>query len=127
MASNHTTHISKGTRIVGDVHFTGELSIQGSVVGNIIADGSAELEISQSGKVEGQIRVPKIIVRGRVDGDIHCFKHIELGASAQVNGNVFYNLIEMVKGSQANGSLVYVSEEEQKKQIKTPAPAEANT
>jgi cytoskeletal protein CcmA (bactofilin family) len=114
MGSNHTL-ISKGTRIVGDVHFNGELNVQGQVVGNIIADGNAELEISQSGQIEGQIQAPKVVVRGLVQGDIRCTKHLELGATAVVNGNVFYTLIEMVKGSQVNGSLVHVSEAEIKK------------
>lgn len=115
MGSNHTL-ISKGTRIVGDVHFNGELNVQGQVVGNILGEGNAELEISQTGKVEGQIQAPKVIVRGLVQGDIRCTKHLELGATAVVNGNVFYTLIEMVKGSQVNGSLVHVSEAEAKKQ-----------
>lgn len=114
MGSNHTL-ISKGTRIVGDVHFSGELNVQGKVVGNIIGDANAELEVSQAGQVEGQIQVPKLIVRGLVQGDIRCSKHVELGATAVVNGNVFYNLIEMVKGSQVNGSLVHVDETEQTK------------
>lgn len=114
MGSNHTL-ISKGTRIVGDVHFNGELNVEGQVVGNILADGNAELEISQTGQIEGQIQAPKVIIRGQVQGDIRCTKHLELGATAVVNGNVFYTLIEMVKGSQVNGSLVHVSEAETKK------------
>jgi len=114
MGSNHTL-ISKGTRIVGDVHFNGELNVQGQVVGNLVADGNAELEISQSGQIEGQIHAPKVVVRGLVQGDIRCTKHLELGATAVVNGNVFYTLIEMVKGSQVNGSLVHVSEADTKK------------
>jgi cytoskeletal protein CcmA (bactofilin family) len=116
MGSNHTL-ISKGTRIIGDVHFSGELNVEGQLVGNIIADNNSELLISQSGQIEGQIQAPKVIVRGLVQGDIRCTKHLELGATAVVNGNVFYTLIEMVKGSQVNGSLVYVSETEGKKKV----------
>lgn len=116
MANNHTL-ISKGTQVVGEIYFHGELHVQGKVVGTILADGSAELEISQGGTVEGQIQAPKVVVRGVVHGDIHCFQHVELAATAVVNGNVFYNAIEMVKGSQVTGGLVYVSAEEQKKQI----------
>lgn len=115
MGANHTL-VSKGTRIVGDIHFHGELSIQGKIAGNVIGDAHAELEVSLGGQVEGQIRVPKLVVRGLVQGDIHCSKHVELGATAVVNGNVFYHVIEMVKGSQVNGSLVHVSEEQQKQQ-----------
>lgn len=114
MAVNHTL-ISKGTRIVGDVHFNGELSVQGMVSGNIIGDTNAELEITQPGKVEGQIQVPKLIVRGLVQGDIRCSQHVELSATAVVNGNVFYHMLEMVKGAQVNGSMIYVEENENNK------------
>lgn len=114
MGSHHTL-VSKGTRIVGDVHFNGELHVQGLVSGHIIGEENAELEICPKGQVEGQVQVPKVIVRGLVQGDIRCSKHIELGATAVVNGNVFYHIIEMVKGSQVNGSLVHVDEAEQKK------------
>lgn len=124
MASHHTL-ISKGTRIVGDVHFSGELIVEGTVVGNLIAEGNSELQIAQAGKVEGQIHVPKVIVRGFMKGDIHCFKHVELGPTAKIQGNVFYNLIEMVKGSQVNGSFIYVSEENQKKTPNQDAPPAA--
>lgn len=120
MGANHTL-VSKSTRIVGDVHFSGELSVHGKVVGNIIGDANAELEVSPPGQVEGQIQVPKLVVRGLVQGDIRCSKHVELGATAIVNGNVFYNLIEMVKGSQVNGSLVHIDEAEQTKQQKAAA------
>jgi cytoskeletal protein CcmA (bactofilin family) len=114
MGSHHTL-ISKGTRIIGEVHFTGELNVEGQLVGNIIADANSELLISQSGQIEGQIQAPKIIVRGLIQGDIHCTKHLELGATAVVNGNVFYTVLEMVKGAQVNGNLIYVKESEGKK------------
>lgn len=113
MATHHTL-ISKGVRIVGEVYFTGELNVQGKVVGNIIADGDAELEISQAGYVEGQIQVPKVIVRGLVHGDIRCSKHVELAATAVVNGNVYYHLLEMVKGAQVNGGMIYVNKSDKK-------------
>lgn len=107
MGSHHTL-ISKGTRVVGEVHFNGELNVQGKVIGNIIADGDAELEISQTGYVEGQIQVPKVIIRGLIHGDIRCSKHIELAATAVINGNVYYHLLEMVKGAQVNGGLIHI-------------------
>lgn len=126
MGSNHTL-IAKGARFVGDLQFTGELNIQGKLMGTILADGDSELEISQSGHVEGQIQVPKVIVRGHVHGDIHCFKHIELSATAVISGNVFYRVIEVVKGAQVNGNLVYVEEQPQPAAGKTKKVAESSS
>ncbi|GAA5315702.1 MAG: polymer-forming cytoskeletal protein [Candidatus Pelagadaptatus aseana] len=108
-AAGSTTLISKTTEVVGDIHFTGNLEVEGRVRGNIFAeDGSdARVRIVDKGLVEGQIKVPTVVINGTVNGDVHSSKHIELAAKAAVSGNVHYNLIEMVKGAQVNGSLVY--------------------
>lgn len=108
-AAGSTTLISKSTQVVGDVHFSGNLEIEGLVKGNIFAkEGSdARVRIMEKGLVEGQINVPTIVINGTVKGDVYSGKHVELAAKAEVSGNVHYNLIEMVKGAQVNGSLVY--------------------
>ena len=77
--------------------------------GNIIASGDkgASVRIVDGGRVEGEIRAPKVMINGEMVGDVHSTEHIELAAKAQIDGNVHYNLIEMVKGAQVNGSLFY--------------------
>lgn len=106
---NVTTLISKATEITGDIHFSGTLEIEGRVFGNIYADddGSAEVRIRETGLVKGDIQSPLIIINGVVEGDVHSNNHLELAARARVKGNVFYNLIEMVMGSEVNGSLCH--------------------
>lgn len=117
-----TTLIAKNTEVVGDIHFSGTLHIEGTLKGNIyVKDGAdAHLDIAEGGKVEGQINVSTVRINGRVIGDIFTTKHIELAAKAEVDGNVHYKLIEMVKGAQVNGSLVYGAEQSK------PAPAAAS-
>src|SRR5690554_736038 len=107
--SNNHTLISRGTKVVGDLHFTGDLQIEGHVCGNIMAESGndAKLVVADKGVVEGEIRVPMVIINGNVIGNVHSSKHVELAAKAVVEGNVHYQLIEMVKGAQVNGSLVY--------------------
>lgn len=107
--SNNHTLISRGTKVVGDLHFTGDLQIEGTVVGNIVADSGndAKLVVAEKGTVEGEIRCPMVIINGTVNGNVYSTKHVELAAKAAVEGNVHYHLIEMVKGAQVNGSLVY--------------------
>lgn len=108
-AAGSTTLISKATEVVGDIHFSGNLEVEGRVRGNIFADGDsdARVRVMEKGLVEGEISVPTVVINGNVNGDVHSSKHVELAAKAVVQGNVHYNLIEMVKGSQVNGSLVY--------------------
>ena len=108
-AVGSTTLISKATEVVGDIHFSGNLEVEGRVRGNIFADGDsdARVRVMEKGLVEGEISVPTVVINGNVNGDVHSSKHVELAAKAVVQGNVHYSLIEMVKGSQVNGSLVY--------------------
>lgn len=108
-ASGGTTLISKSTELIGDVKFSGSLEVEGRVKGNIYAEDGADarVRIMEKGFVEGDICVPTIIINGAVHGDVHSARHVELAAKATVTGNVHYNMIEMVKGAQVNGSLLY--------------------
>ena len=104
-----TTLVSTNTEINGNMEFSGNLVIEGKVNGNIVAAAGSEahLRLLETGQVVGEIRVPTIIINGKVEGDVYASEHVELAAKAHVDGNVHYNLIEMIKGSQVNGNLVY--------------------
>jgi len=105
------TLISRSTEIVGDIHFSGELIIEGRVKGNIYAEDDSEalIRIAEKGAVEGEVCVPSAIVNGLVQGDLRSTNHLELAAKAVVVGSVYYNLIEMVMGSEVNGNLMHIS------------------
>lgn len=109
------TLISRQTEISGDVRFSGELIIEGTVRGNIFAEdeSAALVRVAETGVVEGQICVPSAVINGLVRGDVHCAKHLELAAKAVVIGNVYYSLIEMVMGSEVNGSLMHIGRAQQ--------------
>jgi len=110
--SGSTTLVSRDTVIVGDIHFSGNLDIEGLVQGNILAqpDQEAFVRIVQDGRVEGEVRAPSVVINGAVEGDVYSSKHLELAAKAMVHGNVFYTLVEMAAGSEVNGSLKHIVE-----------------
>ena len=106
------TIIGQQTRIEGDIHFTGGLHVDGRIKGAVMAEaGSASvLTVSENGRIEGDIRVPTVILNGTVSGDVHSDERIELAAKARVDGDVYYKLIEMAMGATVNGNLVHRSE-----------------
>jgi len=108
------TVISAGTTIHGDIRFDGELVVEGKVIGSIVADDGSKalLRVAENGLVEGDIEVPLVVINGSVNGNVRSFKHVELAARGVVNGNVSYNIIEMVMGSAVNGSLSRVNPDE---------------
>jgi cytoskeletal protein CcmA (bactofilin family) len=101
------TLIGAESEIQGDLHFTGGLHVDGRIKGNVVADGDAVLMLSEHGSIEGEVRVPHIVLNGTVTGDVHAAERIELASKARVRGNVFYQLIEMVVGAEVNGKLVH--------------------
>ena len=108
--SGGTTLISTDTVVVGDLHFSGNLDIEGLVQGNIVAQPGADalVRVVSKGRVEGEIRAPGVIINGTVQGDVHSSKHLELASKGRVQGNVFYTLVEMAAGSEVNGSLTHI-------------------
>jgi len=108
------TLVSCATEIVGDVHFSGELIVEGKIKGNIYADDNSDalIRVVDTGSVEGDICVPSVVINGLVEGDVRSAKHVELAAKAVVMGNVYYNLIEMVMGSEVNGNLMHTTANE---------------
>lgn len=104
------TLIANNCELSGDIHFSDQLLVNGTVNGNIFAEpgSKALLTISEKGRVSGDIRVPNVVINGKIAGDIYADKHVELSAKAEIMGNVYYSLIEMVMGSRVDGSLVHV-------------------
>jgi len=105
------TLIGRNSELNGDLYFDGGLHIDGTVKGNVIARDmeNSVLSLSETGLIEGEVKVPNITLNGTVHGDVHATKSVELAPQAQVKGNVFYNLIEMAMGAEVNGNLVHQS------------------
>jgi len=118
------TLIANNCEVSGDLHFSDQLQVNGVVKGNIYAaEGSkAVITVSEKGRVKGDIRVPNVIINGKVFGDVHSDKHIELASKAEIKGNVYYNLIEMVMGSRVDGNLVNIRKDKDGKHETTQEP-----
>ena len=109
-SSVNTTLISSETTITGDITFTGQLDIEGTVVGMVqAASGDAVLRVVSGGRVAGEIKVPHATVNGKVEGDVHSSERLVLSEQAVIDGDVYYNLIEMAAGAKVNGGLRHSS------------------
>ena len=106
------TLVGANSKIKGDLHFDGGCHVDGTVNGNITADPDTEsaLSISEVGNVDGGVTVPYVVLNGIVKGDVFANRRVELGATARVIGNVYYNLIQMAEGAEINGKLVHQPE-----------------
>ena len=106
------TLIGPNSRINGDLQFDGGCHIDGTVKGSVSADldSSSAVSVSEDGGVEGSVTVSYVVLNGIVRGDVYASQRVELGPTARVIGNVYYNLIEMAIGAEINGKLVHQPE-----------------
>jgi len=106
------TVIGSQTHVEGDIRFSGGLHVDGTIKGNLVAEPGTEtvLTVSEKGHIEGDVRVPNLILNGAVQGDVYASERVELASHARVTGNVYYNLIEMAMGAEVNGNLVHRAE-----------------
>lgn len=108
------TLIARSVRVKGDLEFAGGLHLDGQVAGGVRADPQtpASLSVSDTGSIEGPVEVTDLVLHGSVRGDIVARGRVVLGASARVEGNVYYGIIEMTMGAQITGKLVRLESSE---------------
>lgn len=101
--------IGVGTRIDGNVVFSGGLRVDGEVRGNISCENGQEgtLVISEKASVEGEVAVCHVVINGTVIGPVCAGESLELLPSARVTGDVEYHRIEMQQGAVIQGRLVH--------------------
>ena len=116
VSSRIETVIGQQTVIDGNLHFSGGLHVDGTIRGNVTSDPDSDalLTISEKGCIEGEVQVPNLELNGAVVGDVYASDKVELASHARVNGNVYYNLLEMAMGAEVNGKLVHQTEAERK-------------
>ena len=103
------TLIGQGTEINGDLVFSGGLHVDGKINGNVAAEdgSSAILILSEYGSIEGDVKVPNMVLNGEIIGDVYGSTRVELASKSRIKGSVYYNLIEMAIGAEVNGGLVH--------------------
>ncbi|MDH3411175.1 MAG: polymer-forming cytoskeletal protein, partial [Gammaproteobacteria bacterium] len=84
-ASKIDSLIGRQTEIFGDLRFSGWLHVDGTVKGNVVADddSTSVLTLSEHGTIEGEVRVPNVVLNGVVIGDVHANAQIELAANSR--------------------------------------------
>ncbi len=110
--SDSTTIIARGVVVRGDIQFSGSLHLEGRVEGTIsaAAEEKALFTLSQSGSVQGEVQVPRAVIDGEVEGNIHCSDCLELAAGAKIKGDVHYRVLEMAAGATVNGRMMHETE-----------------
>jgi cytoskeletal protein CcmA (bactofilin family) len=101
-----TTVLGRPDRTRGDLHIGGGLRVDGVVRGNIAPNGEGStLIISESGHVEGDIAVTRARIDGTVNGGLDIQEHLDVTASATIQGDILYGSMSMEAGACIDGTV----------------------
>ena len=99
-ATKLETVIGAESAIKGELTIQGTLRIDGSVEGDIRADW---VIVGETGKIRGNVRSRRMIVGGRVDGNIEAEEIVEMREKAQVVGEVCSARLAISEGALFEG------------------------
>ena len=112
MAKKEITLVANDAELVGDITFTSQFVVNGVLRGSTSADATgAAMTISPNGRVIGDIRVPKIVIHGKVEGTVYSSEHLEIAEGAVIQGDLHYRVLQMHMGASVQGRLVHTEPE----------------
>lgn len=110
--NNIDTLVGAETRIEGNIHFSGGLRVDGTIVGNVAEPNGSQstLILGEKGRIEGAVNASKVVLIGKVVGPVTAAVFIELQSTAHITGDVYYKSLEMHTGAVIEGKLVYLGD-----------------
>lgn len=97
------TIISADAKITGTISGAGDIQIDGTVEGDIIAE---RLVIGENAKINGELVAEHLEIRGHVTGSIRA-TNVKLSASAHFAGDVLHTVLSVESGAHFDGKCKY--------------------
>ncbi len=99
--SSSSNTISKETSIEGNVETSGNLRVEGKIMGNIRA--KSKVVLGSSARVEGKIFAQNADIEGTVKGTVQCEGLLTLKSNANIKGDIHTGKLVMESGAQFDG------------------------
>jgi cytoskeletal protein CcmA (bactofilin family) len=94
--------IGSGTEFQGELNVKGIIRVDGHFDGKMNVGG---LILSETGVIKGESSAKKIIIGGKVEGNLRGQEIIEIKASGKVFGDIFTKKISIAEGGKLNGKI----------------------
>ena len=102
------TLVGRTTTVFGRLVLLDSVRIDGKVFGNIetAPDNKISVAIGPTGEVKGDITANRILVAGKVEGNIYAAERVEFHKDAVINGDISYGSIAVEHGARLLGMVV---------------------
>ena len=101
---SHSSKISAGLKIHGEISGSADLYIDGEVEGKLRL-GNARLTVGPNGRVQADIEAREIVIDGTVNGNLKASERAHFGSSSRVNGTVLTPRIGIDDGARLRGKV----------------------
>jgi len=95
--------VGEGASFKGEISSLGSVHVAGEVAGGVKAEG--DVFVVDKGKVAGDINGAKVVVSGKVEGNIIALKGLEILKTGKVNGQIACDKLLIEEGSIYQGKV----------------------
>ncbi len=96
--------IGAGTNIKGDINCSGDIRIDGGLVGNLNVQG--KVVIGTTGSIKGEITCKNSDVEGKIEGKISVTELLSLKATSSIQGDIKTRRLAIEPGANFTGNCV---------------------
>ena len=109
------TFLGSNSSFKGELKVRGTLRIDGAVEGQLDAD---YVILSETGEVRGEIKAKKILIGGKMDGNVRGQELVEVKSKGKVLGDIFTPKLAIIEGGEFNGKVEMKKTEMKKEESK---------
>lgn len=99
--ANNINLVGLGTEINGDINSSGDLRIDGTLVGNLNVKG--KVVVGETGKIKGELVCKNSDISGVVEGKITVDELLSLKSTARINGDITVGKLAIEPGCKLTG------------------------
>jgi cytoskeletal protein CcmA (bactofilin family) len=101
-AGESVSLLGEGSELVGEISFTDGLLVNGSIQGKVRSE--ATLEIGPRGKVDAEVTVRKMLIKGEFRGVIRASDRVEIYKDGRVLGDIYSPCLIIEAGALFDGN-----------------------
>ena len=94
--------IGSGTEFQGELKVKGTLRVEGQFDGKVNAP---IVILGETGVMKGEVSAKKIVIGGKVEGNLRVQETVEIKATGKVLGDIFTKKISVTEGAKINGKI----------------------
>jgi len=109
-SSGQETIIAQGVKVEGDFTSSGDVIIDGEVIGTV--QTAASLRVGQTARIRADVTAGSSVVAGEIQGNVRVADRLELMEGSSIQGDVECQTLSVAPGAKINGRLVMGGEKQ---------------